>query len=322
MLKLTTCLAILVLATSSVAQKTEISVSSLSLQYGYSLKARVEISRHPVLHISANGGVGSTFLAHQLYPTLNAEVQLYTGGMGTRKPNIKGQSLTFDFILAMTVTTGLSKNLFQQKNEAWIENRNMPLYYFSNFSFPSLVNPYDYSFSLGTNLVWSSDRGRFFQRLGFINFHVNRFQASYYNDGGPPIDFLGMGDKKDRYYTGGGIISYHGPKYTAINLVELGYHKFTGYSKNSFEVANHLQQAYVNYIDQTQKFFNRSLWSLNLANPQQHWGVNLREYNRTSWDMQHQIHWGGYNPFHLVAYDRTISVSGQAYYSQTNIGLR
>ncbi len=322
MLKFFTSLIILALATSGVAQNTETSISSLSLQYGYSLKARIEIGKHPVLHISANGGAGSNFLAHQIYPTLNAEVQLYTGGFGTRKPNIRGKFLTLDFILAMTVTTGFSKNLFQQKNETWIEDRNVPLYYFSNYSFPSLVNPYNYSASFGTNLVWSSDEGRLFQRLGFINLHADRFQASYYNDGGPPIDILGLGDKKDRYYTGGGIISYHGPKYTAINLVELGYHKFTGYSKNSYEVASQLQQAYVNYIDPTQKFFNRSLWTLNVANPQQHWGVNIREYNRTSWDMQHQIHWGGYSPFHLVSHDRTISVSGQAYYSQTNIGLR
>lgn len=312
---------VILLATSAVAQNTELRSNTFGLQSGYSLNARIEIGKYPVLHISANGGVGSIFLSEAIYPTLNAEVQLYSGGFGTRKPIVKNKRPTFDFILAMTITAGTS-NQFQQGNEMIVKDRNIPLYYFSNYSYPSLINPFEYSVSIGTNLIWSSDPGRSIQRVGFLNLHADRFQASYYNDGGPPMGSLGLGDKKDRYYTGGGVISYHGPKHTAINLVEAGYFKFTGYSKNSYEVAGHLQQAFVSYKDTSQKFYNRSLWSLNVANPNQHWGVNFREYNRTSWDMQHRIHWGGYSPFHLVAHPKTISVSGQAYFSQVNVGLQ
>jgi hypothetical protein len=274
-----------------------------------------------VLHISANGGVGSVFLSDAVYPTLNAEVLLYSGGFGTRKPYMKNKRPTFDFILAMTITAGTS-NQFQKGNELMVQERNIPLYYFANYSYPSLINPFDYSLSVGTNFIWSTDAGRFFQRVGFLNLHADRFQASYYNDGGPPMSSLGLGDKKDRYYTGGGVISYHGPRHTAINLIEATYYKFTGYSKNSYEVAGHLQQAFVSYKDTSQKFFNRSLWSINVANPSQHWGVSFREYNRSSWDMQHRIHWGGYTPFHLVPHAKTISISGQGYFSQVNVGLQ
>ena len=322
MLRFITSLGFTMLVTCVLAQNTEVRSSTLGLQSGYSLNARVELGKYPVLHISANGGIGSVFLSDAIYPTLNAEVLMYTGGFGTRKPNIKKSNRpTVDIIVAMTITAGTS-NQFQLGNETLIEDRNIPLYYFANYSYPSLINPFENSLSVGTNLIWSTDEGRSFQRVGFLNLHAARFQASYYNDGGPPMSSLGLGDKRDRYYTGGGVISYHGPKHTAINLIEATYHKFTGYSKNSYEVAGHLQQAFVSYKDTTQKFYNRSLWSLNVANPSQHWGLNIREYNRTSWDMQHRIHWGGYSPFHLVSHPRTISVSAQGYFSQVNVGLR
>lgn len=311
----------LLTAIQSHSQSTETTTSSLSLQYGFSLKAVVELGRYPVFHVSANSGIGSNFISPILYPTVNAEVQLYTSGFGTQRPSIKTKKPTLDFILAFTITGGY-KNLFRVENESKLSDRNIPLYYFSNFSFPSLVNPFDNSLSLGTNLVWTTHKDKVFQRVGFLNLHPFRsFQISYYNDG-PPFDLLGLGDTKDRFYTGGGILSYHGPKHTAVNLIEFGYHKFSGYSKGSYEVANQLQHAYVSYKDDKQRYFNRSMWSLSVANPNQYWGVNIREYNNTRHDIQHLIHWSGYYPFHLVAHPKTISVAGVGYYSHTHIGLR
>lgn len=316
------CIILFILFTlESSAQSTEIISSPLSLQYGFSLKAIVELGRYPVLHLSASSGIGSNFISPIIYPTLNAEVQFYTGGFGTQKPMAHKKKSTVNFILALTVTGGY-KNLLRVENELKLSGRNVPLYYFSNFSFPSLLNPFDNSLSLGTNLIWSTNKSKVFQRVGFLNLHPFRsFQISYYNDG-PPFDMLGLGDTKDRFYTGGGIISYHGPKHTAVNLVEFGYHKFSGYSKGSYEVANQLQHAYVSYKDDMQQFFNRSMWSLTIANPNQHWGVNLREYNNTKHDIQHLIHWSGYYPFHLVAHPKTVSVGGVGYFSYTKIGLR
>jgi hypothetical protein len=319
---LITCLFYLTTPLAASTQTLEIKSSALSLQYGFSLKALIELGKNPAIHISANSGVGSTFIVNEIYPTINAEVQLYSGGLGTRKPLVKDKGFTLDFIMAFTVTAGFSENLFSKENLEPIRDRNIPLYYFSNYSYPSLINPYRSSVSLGSNLIWSNSKGRVFQRIGFMNLHINRVQASYYNDGGAPIDKIGLGDKKDRYYTGGGTISYHGPKHTLANLVEVSYYKFTGYSKNSYEVASHLQHAYVSYKEPLQQFFNRSLWSINVANPQQHWGLTLREYNRTKWDAQHLIHWSGYSPYHLVPHPRTRTIVGQTYFSQTKIGLR
>jgi hypothetical protein len=314
-------LLLILFAMELVAQSTETEPSPLSLQYGFSLKAVVELGRYPLLHLSANSGIGSNFISPIIYPTVNAELQFYTGGFGTQKPLAHKKKSTLDFIVALTVTGGY-KNLFRFENESKLADRNVPLYYFSNFSFPSLLNPFDNSLSLGTNLVWSTNKSKVFQRVGFLNLHPFRsFQISYYNDG-PPFDILGLGDKKDRFYTGGGILSYHGAKHTAVNLVEFGYHKFSGYSKGSYEVANRLQHAYVSYKDDTQRFFNRSIWSLTVANPNQHWGVNLREYNNTKHDIQHLIHWNGYYPFHLVTHPKTVSVAGVGYFSNTKIGLR
>ena len=292
-----------------------------NLQYGYSLRVALELARKPILYIAISGGIASNFIAPEVYPSINGELLIYTGGIDTAKPTYKQNWFIVDFILAGTMTVGLGSNNFTSARQSLVEGRNIPLYYFTNFNNPTLVNPFNSSFSLGTNLIWSTKR--FPQRIGFINIHpVKEFQISYYNDGGPPVDLISLGDLQDRYYTGGAIISYHGPSHTLANLIEVGYHKFTGYSKNAYTAAKRLNQSFVDYTDTSQTAYNRSLWSVNVANPSRHWGINFREYNRTSWDMQHKIHWSGYSPYHLVPHKRTISLTGQYYYSTTFIGLR
>ena len=115
----------------------------------------------------------------------------------------------------------------------------------------------------------TTDKFKTDQRVGFFNLHLNHIQVSYFNDGGTPFDETKLGDSKDRYYTGGAVFSYHGKPYTALNLVELSFYKFTGYTKNAFEVSNKLDLAYVNYNRKEEKYYNKSLWTLNISNPNQ-----------------------------------------------------
>jgi hypothetical protein len=293
----------------------------LNLQAGYALKLMLELGKSTVFHAAISGGVASNFLTPEIYPSLHSELQVYTGGLGTRKPLHHEPWFTVDFMMAMTVTAGITSNQLRATNEVELRQRNIPLYYFSNLSAPPLINPFNSSVSLGSNLIWSTgDRER--QRVGFINIHpVERFQISYLNDGGPPIDMLKTGDQEDRYYTGGVVFSYHGPRFTLANRVELGYHKFTGYTKNSYQVAKRLNHAYVNYMDTTQIYLNRSVWSLTVAHAQQV-GITARVYNKPGIDLQHFIHWKGYSPYHLVPHRPGVSFSGQFYYQITKIGLR
>jgi hypothetical protein len=292
---------------------------AMNLQYGFSCKGTLEIGDWPpTVHIALGSGVGSNFITSELYPTINTEVLIYTRRFGTGKPILKQNWFTVDWVIGLTLTGGL-KNVLTEPREPRLANRYAPLYYFANFSYPALINPYRHSVSVGTNIIFSTSRT--LQRVGFLGLHpVDELNICYYNDGGPPMDFLRLGDLQDRYYTGGGVISYRNPSHTIVQLIEAGYHKFTGYSKASYQVAKRLNMAFVDYSDEDQLAFNRSMWSLNITG--NGWGVQAREYNRTSWDMQHKIHWGGFSPFHQVPHKREFTISGQYFYAQSNLSLR
>jgi hypothetical protein len=303
--------------------------NQLSFQYGFSLKGLIEFSckkgsQAPVFRLCADLGLGSNILARAIYFTVNNELQLYNGGLGSsRRPNHKKPTLTLDLIVAFTLTTGMNNYLTNDSLPAIINsNRNVPLYYFSNFAQPSLQNPYNYSLSVGTNFVFSTNRYKSSQRLGFLNLHAMNFQISYYNDGGTPVSDMHIGDVKDRFYTGGALLSYQGKPFTAIPQVELSFNKFTGYTLNAFEVSNRLDLAFVNYNNREEKYFNKSLWSLNISNPEKGMGIQLNKYNSTPWDVQHLIHFSIFNSYHLVPYNDYFSISGIYYHNYTNIGLR
>jgi hypothetical protein len=312
---------------SVVAQSRRLySNNELSFQYGFSVKGLVELNfrkiQPTVFRLCADFGFGSNLLARSLYFSFNEEVQLYNGGFGSRRRvDNKKPSFTVDFINAFTLTTGLN-NYFNQDSLPQVIKRNIPLYYFSNSTVPALQNPYNYSVSAGTNLILSTDKLRMSQRVGFLNAHANKVQVSYYNDGGTPFDEAYLGDSKDRFYTGGSVISYQGDSKRDVNLVELSFQKFTGYTKNAFEVSNKMDLAFVSYNNPEEKYYNKSLWSLHIANPEKGFGVSINRYNYTDWDIQHLIHFSIFNSYHLVPYPAYFSVSGNYYHNYTNIGLR
>jgi hypothetical protein len=312
---------------SVVAQSRRLySNNELSFQYGFSVKGLVELNfrkiQPTVFRLCADFGFGSNLLARSLYFSFNEEVQLYNGGFGSRRRvDNKKPSFTVDFINAFTLTTGLN-NYFNQDSLPQVIKRNIPLYYFSNSTVPALQNPYNYSVSAGTNLILSTDKLRMSERVGFLNAHANKVQVSYYNDGGTPFDEAYLGDSKDRFYTGGSVISYQGDSKRDVNLVELSFQKFTGYTKNAFEVSNKMDLAFVSYNNPEEKYYNKSLWSLHIANPEKGFGVSINRYNYTDWDIQHLIHFSIFNSYHLVPYPAYFSVSGNYYHNYTNIGLR
>lgn len=307
-------------------QKQYIKSSSNGLQYGFSVKAQLEFSavkqtQAPHIRLVLAGGIGSSFIDNNIYPTLNTELQLYNNGLGSSKPGKKKPGLNVDLVTALTVTAGV-KDFLQQSRAQLFANRNVPLYYFADFGLPALQNPFAYSFSIGTNFIFNNDPHKKMQRTGFLNFHFSRFQVSYSNDGGVPLSDIYLGDRKDRYYTGSALLSYHGKPHTALNLIELSYHKFTGYTQNSFEASNQFDFAFVNYKKTAQRFYNKSMITLNLANPVKGYGINAKLYNQTKWDVQHLIHWSIFNSYHIVPYKEHISLAGTYYVSQTTVGLK
>lgn len=301
----------------------------LGYQWGLSLKGTIEFSlkrntQKPVFRLCGDFGMASEFLSNSLYPSINIEAQIYNGGFGSRnRSSYNKPSIDMDFVIAFTVTGGFNNRFTSGRASPEIASERMkPLYYFADFINPALQNPYDYSMSVGTNVILSTDKDKAVQRIGFLNAHLSTMQFSYYNDGGIPFDQLYIGDRKDRYYTGGAVISYNGKQQNALNHIELSFHKFTGYTKNAFEVSNKLNLAYVDYYQTNQKYFNKSMWSLTISNPIKGYGGTIKRYNYTRWDVQHLIHWSSFNSYHFVPYDDYFAFAGSYFFDYTSIGVR
>lgn len=233
----------------------------------------------------------------------------------------KNRYLTLDAIVALTLTAGHLHSNFSDVNS--VINRQNPLRYFADFAIPSLQNPYNYSISLGTNLVITSDGGRAFQRLGFLNLNHSGLQLSYYNDGTPFQHFF-LGDGKDRYYTGGGVLSYNNGNGTYEQFksysFEVSYHKFSGYNQNSFELSNSLNASNVDYKNTDQRYYNKSLWKFNAFSNDVYngFGLALSAYNSVRFDGQHLIHWLIDNSFHIVPYNTSFTIEPSYYIKSTN----
>lgn len=298
-----------------------------SFQYGFSLKATIEFAFHAQVkprgwfRISGNAGIGSSFITSSFHPAFNLEMQLYNGGLGSDNQKNFFNNTTLDVIAAITLTGGWNNQTKIAKYPAFPET-NVPLYYFGDFVLPALRNPYQYSLSLGTNFIFSTDRNKTSQRVGFFNAHAKFLQVSYFNDGGVPMYQTNLGDRRDRYYTTGLVISAHAKRNTAVDLVELSYYKFTGYTRNAFELSNKMYLGYMNYRKTEQKYYNKSLLTLTLANTTRSGGVSIKAYNHLWLDFQHKVHWGLFNSYHLVPYPSFISISGNYYGSQTNLGIQ
>lgn len=287
-----------------------------NLQYGFSIKASLLLDlrkqhRNPYFRIGADAGIASTFIDNWLYPSLNLEFQFYNGGLGTRNRDGHKYGADFEFLPAFTLTAGWPNRLKGKPGD----NRYVGLYYFSNFARPALQNPYEHSISIGTLWSLTTDTAKQNQRIGFLDFNfAGGAQFSYYNDGALPFTQTGLGDGDDRYHTGGGMLSYNGPKNTVLNTIEIAYHKFTGFSQSSFEASNKLFLAYMDYHDPEQQYFNRSQFDFSLSNPFRGYGLDLQWYNSVKWDLQHDIHTGVLDTYHMVPYTPPYLTLGLSYY--------
>lgn len=294
-------------------------------QYGFTIKATYEFafSRQKMqsgFRFATDIGVASDYLAEWLHPSFNLELKLYNSGLGARNREGLKRFVTFDAIGAFTVTGGVENNFRPEKFDDW-NKKIVPLMYFADFAQPALQNPYRHSISIGTNIVYCSDFKRRFQRIGFFNATINRFfQFSYYNDGGPGMSQLGLGDAKDRYYTGGGVVSLIYPEKNLVNRLEASYHKFTGYTLNAFEAANKLSMAFMDYKDQEQFFFNKSLLSVSAFGFNGK-SIKYSNYNSLTLDGQHYIHWKTNASYHMVPYEpfSAISISNSTTYRAIGI---
>ncbi|TWI83284.1 hypothetical protein IQ13_1392 [Lacibacter cauensis] len=351
--KIFTLLMLLLNLNEAAAQSKLVTYSSKSsLQYGFSLKVLVGIgvinperrntisnkskkeevkiknslSEYMNWRIGASAGVGSFAGDNNwFYPSLNIDFMWYQGGIGSKWPGHKrSKSWMFQNDLEIIGSYSLTGGINHRLRRNWFNEKtfiNKPYYYFNTFNQPTLQNPFDYSVTLGGNMIWFPTRKETkFQRVGFLNLNLNRIQLSYLNDG-PPFK-MPFGDEYDRLHTGGGYISYHGRQSDFISLVEVGFDKFTGYSKNAYELGNRLGNGFVYHQDSAQQFYNKGRIYINVASLRNNAGVSLSFNDFPKLDVQHMIHLSNKYPLHAVPNEKFVSIAPLYYMNHLKLGLQ
>lgn len=264
--------------------------SPKGLQYGFAGKVNLEfnLKNNPSYKISLVSGIGYN-IKNTFFPTLHTGIILFNRG-------VVGSNLQLNpFDIQKHFFGGLMGTIKLDKKKIDINNRHVPLYHFLDFSANPIQNPYRSSISYGA--IWVNLRKKINQRIGFFNVNVmERGQISYFNDGGPVLKIAG--DKHDRYYTGGLMLSYHANYNQDINLIELSYIKFTGYTKHAFDIGDKLQIDFLTYADKEQFSYNTQRWKLSVSNINDGFGANFSIYDFNRLDLQDFLHFNTNVPYH------------------------
>ncbi len=271
------------------------------LQYGVAIKTTIDINgieskgKYSNFNIAVVGGIGGHPLdLKNFYPTAHAGFMIYNRGELISDYS-KGfyDSTIIDFFVNLTLNTGY------YRDNVNFRIRNVPLYHFSDFTPNPLQNPFQHSFSLGSNIVLSTDKNRREQpqRIGFLNLNIDRhFQFSMYNDGSF-YKSVGLADGLDRYYTGGGMFSYHLDNTSDFNILEFSFHKFTGHEKYAFDAGNLLQLDFIPFKEPQTYYYNKNRLRFSMSNTSKNYGIHLTAHN-TDKDFQDKIHFDGNYSYH------------------------
>ncbi len=278
---------------TKLSSQNDFSFNNSDFSFGFGAKLNIELSYkyRPDFKLGITGGISynADINSYGISPTLHGGFLFFNGrsvGGNQSRKRYTIQSHAFLNTMAVFQLDRLDFNPI---------NRPVPLYHFAEFTANPLQNPFKSSVSYGMNLILVHEKK--LQRTGFFNLNVSgRFQITYYNDGGPVLGWAG--DNQDRYYTGGLVLSYHGNIEDVVNLVELSYHKFTGYQKYAFDVGEHLQIDFINYKDTNQFKYNQQRWRLNFSNLDNGFGGSVSLYNLNSLDFQDFLHFWTNVPYH------------------------
>jgi hypothetical protein len=273
-------------------------------QYGVTAKVVADLSVHlKKCNIRASVATGVGYL---LYPTnlVSAHIE-FSGalrGLGTYR-----NGSTSYLVAGLNTTQSFGESSQQTIPELY---RNQPLYYFTDLAAPPLQNPFRNSIALGVNgvLYFNKYQKCKFQRIAFVGAKINVVHITYSNDGGPILKY--WGDRKDRYFTGGGFVNVHLNDDLAVNKYGFSFYKFTGYTDLSFEISDELLFSSVDYKYSNQNYFNKGFWSLSVGNTSH--GDAFVRYNdpKDIYEVQNFIHYSMGFGYHQNLGEPYLSVGG------------
>ena len=254
------------------SQVKEHHLTNVKLQYGLSVSLKWEIVfKYGYLsnyRLDIGGGVGA-LIEKNMMPFAQYSITAFQGGLGSSISVKERNKINLESMFALGLSGGS-----QRDNDLYFKR---PLYTMGRLVATPLYNPFDIYATLATTFVYrhtkfstpiyGTDKYRYSQRVGSLSFGDAGWDFNYYNDG-TPFHWMGLGDGKDRYWTGGGFFNIHVSNYfdktrrdagnnTTFRNIFIGFDRFTGYYSESFEVANNLGLNSVPYGDKTQAFFNK-----------------------------------------------------------------
>ncbi|MEO9966791.1 MAG: hypothetical protein ABJF11_13420 [Reichenbachiella sp.] len=254
------------------------------LQWGMGLKLQANFApkydKRSDFRLSLSFGL-SRKIGDYLMPSYQLSATVYKGGLGNSISWFERNKLQLDIVNNFTLTGGYKH-----------DGRYKELITFNTLTANPLLNPFRYSLSMGTNLIFNPSRKDKFQYIGFLAGSVYEYQLLYYNDG-PIFNTIGLGDGYDRYWTGGAYFSYG--YVTSEVRINLGFDKFTGYSRDAYELSTLLGLDYVSYKDEMQNTFNTGAWRLEVL---EKGGFGFSVTYKDQYDIQHMIHKKGNYAYH------------------------
>tara|TARA_R110002051_G_scaffold78626_1_gene142194 strand:+ start:1994 stop:2974 length:981 start_codon:yes stop_codon:yes gene_type:complete len=269
----------------------------LNLEFGIRFKKKFKFNKRnffsPGAKLSLTAAVGYEKTDLGFFPAIHTGVILFNKNTIGSNQEIASYVPQVHFFANAVVAAEIDRRQFNRFE------KSVPFYHFTEFVANPLQNPYFSSISFGVNFIKVKEDH---QWVGFFNANAARtVQISYYNDGGPVLGW--PGDNMDRYYTGGGHASYHGNYRDEIDLIELSYHKYTGYQKYAFDVADKLQIDFLNYNDSNQFSYNQQRWRLNFSSLRSGYGGSISIFNLNRIDFQDFLHFNTNVPYHPDYYN-------------------
>jgi hypothetical protein len=248
----------------------------VKINYGFGFDLRWEIVyKHGYLtnfRLGLSGGVGA-LLAKNYMPYLQYTQNFYQGGLGSSLSTQERYKINLESLFTKGIIIGAGRN-----NP---EHFYKPIYTMGFLNPMPLYTTFDawYINAVSTSVYRlnrppvGSRRSGFNQHVGALGFGISRhFDLHYYNDGGPIIGDLGLGDNKDRFWTGGGFINWYFKNPFDGDLkkdgitpvgrfpfrkITIGFDRFTGFNQEAFEVAKDIKLNFVPYKDVKQAYYNK-----------------------------------------------------------------
>lgn len=257
-------------------------LGSHTYSYGFAIKLSFEIGKDKLssFRISASAGIAKAF-RNNFMPGYQIGVSLYQGGLGNSVATSRRYNLQLDWINTFFLTVGSDQS-----------EHPKVLYTFHSYSSMPLSNPYKASLTLGTNLVRNIHKRH--QTVGFVNAGLERWQFLYYNEG-PFFNYLGLGDGYDRWWTGGGLISWG--SHTDYFQLMFAYDKFTGFSQDAFELSNLLGFEHTRYENPMENTYNSGRYKLEYID-KSGMAVKIVLADCDKIDFQNEIHLFGQQAYH------------------------